>query len=131
MIDLFNDQLIKNIISWNRPVNGFCVILRHSIFCFLWRYLKSLVYTDDALETNIQPVIVGVRPQMLKNIVQKSNSRMTFVQNCRGGHKHKIIFKYIMTRNYLTYKMFWPFHNLAFVLFKFQISKRHKKTYFN
>ncbi|GFX29535.1 hypothetical protein TNCV_4776083 [Trichonephila clavipes] len=66
--------------------------------CFLWGYVKSLVYADkpqtlDPLEDNIRRVIADIRPQMLEKVIENWTSRLDYIRASRGSPMPEIIFK--------------------------------------
>ena len=89
-IALLRETSDENIISRNDPVNWpprFCDLT--PLNCFLWGYVKSLVYVDnsetvEALEVNITRVIRGIPPEMLEKIVENWTHRMDHLRVSRG-----------------------------------------------
>ncbi|GFX88355.1 uncharacterized protein TNCV_1705751 [Trichonephila clavipes] len=75
-IDLLKDTFGERLILRFGPVNWrprSCDLTR--LDCFLWGYIKSLVYADkpqtlDHLEDNIRRVIADIRPQMLEKVIE-------------------------------------------------------------
>ncbi|GFV01257.1 transposable element Tcb1 transposase [Trichonephila clavipes] len=68
--DTFGDRLISRFGPVNWPPRS-CDLT--PLDCFLWGYVKSLVYADkpqtpDHLEDNIRRVIADIRPQMLEKV---------------------------------------------------------------
>ncbi|GFT86657.1 DUF4817 domain-containing protein [Trichonephila clavipes] len=66
--------------------------------CFLWGYVKSLVYADkpqtlDPLEDNIRRVIADIRPQMLEKVIENWTSRLDYIRASRGSPMPEILFK--------------------------------------
>ncbi|GFU19483.1 hypothetical protein TNCV_4371591 [Trichonephila clavipes] len=66
--------------------------------CFLWGYVKSLVYADkpqtlDHLEDNIRRVIADIRPQMLEKVIENWTSKLDYIRASHGSHMTEIIFK--------------------------------------
>ncbi|GFX33528.1 hypothetical protein TNCV_1931951 [Trichonephila clavipes] len=59
---------------------------------------ESLVYADkpqtlDHLEDNIRRVIVDIRPQMLKKVIENWTLRLDYIRASRGSRMPEIIFK--------------------------------------
>ncbi|GFW17111.1 transposable element Tcb1 transposase [Trichonephila clavipes] len=66
--------------------------------CFLWDYVKSLVYADkpqtlDHLEDNIRRVIADIRLQMLEKVIENWTSRLDYIRASRDSPMPQIIFK--------------------------------------
>ncbi|GFY27659.1 transposable element Tcb2 transposase [Trichonephila clavipes] len=98
-IDLLKDTFGDRLISRFEPVNWpprSCDLT--PLDCFLWGYVKSLVYADepqtlDHLEDNIRRVIADIRPQMLEKVIENWTSRLDYIRASRGSHMPEIIFK--------------------------------------
>ncbi|GFU90044.1 uncharacterized protein TNCV_2439311 [Trichonephila clavipes] len=74
--DTFGDRLISRFGPVNWPPRS-CDLT--PLDCFLWGYVKSLVYADkpqtlDHLEDNIRRVIADIRPQMLEKVIENWTS---------------------------------------------------------
>ncbi|GFX93066.1 DUF4817 domain-containing protein [Trichonephila clavipes] len=99
IIDLLKDTFVNRLISRFGPVNwppSSCNLT--PLDCFLWSYVKSLVYADkpqtlDYLEDNIRRVIVDIRPQMLEKVIENWTSRLNYIRASRGSHMPENIFK--------------------------------------
>ncbi|GFU15573.1 uncharacterized protein TNCV_1170761 [Trichonephila clavipes] len=98
-IDLLKDTFGDHLISRFGPVNWpprSCDLT--PLDCFLWGYVKSLVYADkpqtlDHLEDTIRRVIADIQPQMLEKIIENWPSRLDYIRASRGSHMPEIIFK--------------------------------------
>ncbi|GFV40987.1 uncharacterized protein TNCV_2665781 [Trichonephila clavipes] len=98
-IDLLKDMFGDRLISFFGPVNWpprSCDLT--PLDCFLWGYVKSLVYADkpqtlDHLEDNICRVIADIRPQMLEKVIENKKSRLDYIRASRGSPMPEIIFK--------------------------------------
>ncbi|GFX55514.1 DUF4817 domain-containing protein [Trichonephila clavipes] len=98
-IDLLKDTFGDRLISRFGPVNWTprsCDLT--PLDCFLWGYVKSLVYADkpqtlDHLEDNIRRVIADIRPQMLDKVIENWTSRLDYIRASRGSSMPEIIFK--------------------------------------
>ncbi|GFX73917.1 uncharacterized protein TNCV_397281 [Trichonephila clavipes] len=93
--DTFGDRLISHFGPVNWPPRS-CDLT--PLDCFLWGYVKSLVYADkpqtlDHLEDNIRRVIADIRPQMLKKVIENWTSRLDYIRARRGSPMPEIIFK--------------------------------------
>ncbi|GFX68445.1 putative transposable element [Trichonephila clavipes] len=93
--DMFGDRLISRFGPVNWPPRS-CDLT--TLDCFLWGYVKSLVYADkpqtlDYLEDNIRRVIAGIRPQMLEKVIENWTSRLDYIRASRGSRMPEIIFK--------------------------------------
>ncbi|GFY05078.1 putative transposable element [Trichonephila clavipes] len=93
--DMFGDRLISCFGPVNWPPRS-CDLT--PLDCFLWGYVKSLVYADtpqtlDHLEDNIRRVIADIRPQMLEKVIENWTSRLDYIRASRGSHMPEIIFK--------------------------------------
>ncbi|GFV69422.1 transposable element Tc3 transposase [Trichonephila clavipes] len=93
--DTFGDRLISRFGPVNWPPRS-CDLT--PLDCFLWGYVKSLVYADkpqtlDHLEDNIHRVIADIRPQMLEEVIENWTSRLDYIRTSRGIHMPEIIFK--------------------------------------
>ncbi|GFW03589.1 putative DD41D transposase [Trichonephila clavipes] len=90
--DTFGDRLISRFGPVNWPPRS-CDLT--PLDCFLWGYVKSLVYADkpqtlDHLEDNIRRVIADIRPQMLEKVIENWTSRLDYI---RASPMPEIIFK--------------------------------------
>ncbi|GFV72875.1 putative transposable element [Trichonephila clavipes] len=98
-IDLYKDTFGDRLISRFGPVNWpprSCDLT--PLDCFLWGYVKSLVYADkpqtlDHLEDNIRRVIGDIRLQMLEKVIKNWTSRLDYIRASRGSPMPEIIFK--------------------------------------
>ncbi|GFX19712.1 putative transposase [Trichonephila clavipes] len=93
--DTFGGRLISRFGSVNWPPRS-CDLT--PLDCFLWGYVKSLVYADkpqtlDHLEDNIRRVIADIRPQMLEKVIENWTSRLDYIRASRGSPMSGIIFK--------------------------------------
>ncbi|GFV14581.1 uncharacterized protein TNCV_3999321 [Trichonephila clavipes] len=94
--DTLGDRLISRFGSVNWPPRS-CDLT--PLDCFLWGYVKSLVYADkpqtlDHLEDNIRRVIADIRPQMLEKVIENWTSRLDYyIRASRGSPMPEIIFK--------------------------------------
>ncbi|GFX91511.1 DUF4817 domain-containing protein [Trichonephila clavipes] len=93
--DTFGDRLVSRFGPVNWPPRS-CDLT--PLDCFLWSYVKSLVYADkpqtlDHLEDNIRRVIADIRPQMLEKFIENWTSRLDYIRASRGTHMPEIIFK--------------------------------------
>ncbi|GFX24092.1 putative transposable element [Trichonephila clavipes] len=92
--DTFGDRLISRFGPVNWPPRSCDLTPRD---CFLWGYVKSLVYADkpqtlDHLEDNIRRVIADIRPQMLEKVIGNWTSRLDYIRASRGSSMLEIIF---------------------------------------
>ncbi|GFX83161.1 putative DD41D transposase [Trichonephila clavipes] len=93
--DTFGDRLISRFGPVNWPPRS-CDFT--PLDCFLWGYVKSLVYTDkpqtlDHLEDTIRRVIADIRPQLLEKVIENWTSRLDYIRASRGSPMLEIIFK--------------------------------------
>ncbi|GFV09037.1 uncharacterized protein TNCV_2738031 [Trichonephila clavipes] len=93
--DTFGDRLISRFGPVNWPPRS-CDLT--PLDCFLWGYVKSLVYADkpqtlDHLEDNIRRVIAYIRPQILEKVIENWTPRLDYIRASRGSFKPEIIFK--------------------------------------
>ncbi|GFU47386.1 uncharacterized protein TNCV_3108861 [Trichonephila clavipes] len=98
-IDLFKDTFGDRLISHFGPVNWPPRSCNLTLLdCFLWGYVKSLVYADkpqtlDHLEDNIHRVIADIRPQMLEKVIENWTSRLDYIRASHDSPMPEIIFK--------------------------------------
>ncbi|GFW09172.1 uncharacterized protein TNCV_2101261 [Trichonephila clavipes] len=91
----FGDRLISRFGPVNWPPRS-CDLT--PLDCFLWDYVKSLVYADkpqtlDHLEDNIRRVIADIRPQMLEKVIENWTSKLDYIRASRCSPMPEIIFK--------------------------------------
>ncbi|GFV69900.1 transposable element Tc3 transposase [Trichonephila clavipes] len=99
--DLLKDTFGDRLISRFGPLNWLprsCDLT--PLDCFLWGYVKSLVYVDklqtlDYLEDNVRRVIADIRPQMSEKVIENWTSRLDYIRASRGSPMPEIIFKMI------------------------------------
>ncbi|GFU97183.1 putative DD41D transposase [Trichonephila clavipes] len=93
--DTFGDRLISRFGPVNWPPRS-CALT--PLDYFLWGYVKSLVYADQAqtldhLEDNIRRVIADIRPLMLEKVIENWTSRLDYIRASRRSPMPEIIFK--------------------------------------